>query len=250
VTASDRPGGRILVVDDDALSRRLLRRAAEGEGYEVEEAQDGARALKLLAADPNVDVVLLDVEMPELDGEATLSRIKGDDALHHLPVIMVSGVEDLETVVRCIEAGATDYLPKPFDPAILRARLKTSLAEKRLRDLEREYLEQVGHVISAAVALEADEYDPAALTTVAAREDALGQLARTFERMASEVRAREERLRERVRELTIEIDEARQARKVAEITDTDYFKGLRSQADQLRKIVGEPEGPRDGPDAP
>jgi DNA-binding response OmpR family regulator len=149
---------------------------------------------------------------------------------------MVSGVEDLETVVRCIEAGATDYLPKPFDAAILRARLKTSLAEKRLRDLEREYLEQVGHVIAAAVALEADEYDPTALVAVAAREDALGQLARTFERMASEVRAREARLRERVRERTIEIDDARQARKVAEITDTDYFKDLRNQADHLRRV--------------
>jgi CheY-like chemotaxis protein len=239
--------GRILVVDDDAISRRLLRRAAEGEGYEVEEAPDGARALELLAPEPTVDVVLLDVEMPELDGEATLSRIKADQALRHLPVIMVSGVEDLETVVRCIEAGATDYLPKPFDAAILRARLKTSLAEKRLRDLEREYLEQVGHVISAAVALEANEYDPATLTAVAAREDALGQLARTFEKMASEVRAREERLRERVRELTIEIDEARQARKVAEITDTDYFKGLRNQADELRKIVAEPDAGGEGP---
>lgn len=233
--------GRILIVDDDALSRRLLGRAAESDGYEVGEAPDGARALELLAAGPDVDVVLLDVEMPALDGEATLARIKGDDALRHLPVIMVSGVEDLETVVRCIEAGATDYLPKPFDAAILRARLKTSLAEKRLRDLEREYLEEVGHVISAAVALEADEYDPATLTAVAAREDALGLLARTFEKMASEVRAREDRLRERVRELTIEIDEQRQARKVAEITDTDYFKGLRSQADELRRIVAKPD---------
>ena len=245
MTASDRTAGRILIVDDDSLSRRLLRRAAEDEGYTVEEAEDGARALVILASEPNIDVVLLDVEMPELDGEATLSRIKRDEALRHLPVIMVSGVEDLGTVVRCIEAGATDYLPKPFDAAILRARLKTSLAEKRLRDLEREYLEQVGHVISAAVALEADRFDPATLIGVAAREDALGQLARTFERMASEVLAREERLRERVRELTIEIDEARQARKVAEITDTDYFKDLRSQADELRRIVTEPDSEGD-----
>jgi two-component system cell cycle response regulator len=235
------PTGRVLVVDDDALSRRLLRRAAESEGYTVEEAGTGAEALRLLGAGVKIDVVLLDIEMPELDGEATLAQIKTDDALRHLPVIMVSGVEDLATVVRCIEGGATDYLPKPFDAAILRARLKTSLAEKHLRDLEREYLEQVGHVIAAAVALEADEYDPTTLAAVAAREDALGQLARTFERMASEVRAREERLRERVRELTIEIDEQRQSRKVAEITDTDYFRDLRSHADELRRIVAEPD---------
>ena len=246
MSASD-PAGRVLVVDDDALSRKLLRRAAENEGYWVAEAGTGVEALGLLASDADVDVVLLDVEMPELDGEATLSRIKSDETLRHLPVIMVSGVDDLATVVRCIEVGATDYLPKPFDPAILRARLTTSLAEKHLRDLEREYLEQVDHVISAAVALEVDEYQTENLDGVAAREDALGQLARTFQRMASEVRAREERLRERVRELTIEIDEQRQARKVAEITDTDYFKDLRSQADELRKIVAEPDASDDAP---
>ena len=229
--------GRVLVVDDDAFSRRLLR-VAIAEAYDVEEAADGTAALRILET-THIDVVLLDVEMPELDGEATLARIKADLRLRHVPVIMVSGVDDLDTVVRCIASGATDYLPKPFEPAILRARLRTSLAEKHLRDLEREYLDQVAHVIDAAVAVEADAFDPSALQTVSARDDALGQLARTFARMASEVRAREERLRERVRELTIEIDEQRQARKVAEITDTDYFRDLRSQAKDLRRIVRE-----------
>jgi two-component system cell cycle response regulator len=190
--------------------------------------------------DASFDVVLLDIIMPELDGYETLSRIKTDDRLRHIPVIMISGVDELSSVVRCIEMGATDYLPKPFDAAILRARLNSSLAGKRLRDLELEYLEQVGHVISAAGAVEADAFDPASLVSVAARDDALGQLARTFQRMALEVRAREDRLREEVRELRIEIDEHRQARKVAEITGTEYFKELRDRAKDLRRIVEEP----------
>ena len=101
--------------------------------------------------------------MPELDGYETLSRIKDNESLRHVPVIMISGVDELESIVRCIEMGATDYLPKPFDAAILRARLNASLAEKRLRDLELEYLEQVGRVIAAAGAVEADEFDPASL---------------------------------------------------------------------------------------
>ncbi len=231
---------RILVVDDDSLSRKLLRRAAETQGYEVIDAGTGAEALEALAGDKSFDAVLLDVVMPELDGYQTLERIKADESISHLPVIMISGVDDLESVVRCIEMGATDYLPKPFDPAILRARLKSSLASKRLRDLEIEYLEQVGHVIDAAGAVEANEFEASKLETVARRDDALGQLARTFQRMASEVKAREDRLHEQVRELKIEIDEQRQERKVAEITNTDYFKDLRGRAEELRKMVADP----------
>lgn len=234
--------GCILVVEDDALARAILTRCLVSEGHEVETAETGLEALVALerADAPAFDVVLLDIEMPELDGYDTLSRIKENEVLRHLPVIMISGVDDLASVVRCIEMGATDYLPKPFDAAILRARLNASLVEKRLRDLELEYLEQVSRVIDAAGAVEADEFDPANLESVARRDDALGQLARTFQRMALEVRAREERLRQEVRELRIEIDEQRQARKVAEITDTEYFKDLRGRAEQLRRIVEDP----------
>jgi DNA-binding response OmpR family regulator len=184
-------------------------------------------------------VVLLDVVMPGVDGYETLERIKADDALRHLPVIMISGVDELESVVRCIELGAADYLPKPFDAAILHARLSSSLAGKRLRDLELEYLEQVALVTGAAAALEEDAFEPSSLASVAARGDALGQLARSFQRMASEVRAREERLRAEVRELKIEIDERQQSKKVAEITGSDYFRELRERAGELRQIVGD-----------
>ena len=230
--------GHILVVDDNPVNRKLLRRALEEQGYLVTLAEDGRRALQALgAATPTVDVVLLDILMPELDGYTTLAAIKADEALRHLPVIMITAVEELDSVVRCIELGATDYLPKPFNPAILRARVGASLAGKRLRDLELEYLEQVSRVTSAAAAVEADSFDPASLDQVAAREDALGGLARVFQRMAREVQAREERLRRQVQELRIEIDEARQAKKVAEITESDYFKQLRGQADKLRGII-------------
>ncbi len=227
---------RVLVVDDERLNRMLLRRALEAEGWTVAEAPDGRTALDVLRSEMT-DVVLLDIVMPELDGYATLAAIKANPSLDHLPVIIISGVDELDSVVRCIEMGATDYLTKPFEPAILRARLASSLAAKRLRDLEREYLEQVSRVTGAAEALEAGGFDPGSLADVAARSDALGVLARRFARMAAEVRAREERLRAEVLELRIEIDQARQTKRVSEITDTDFFRDLRSRAATLRQEV-------------
>ena len=236
--------GRILVVDDEAINRRVLARALETQGYVVATAEDGRRALALLRSErpPAFDVVLLDILMPELDGYETLGQIKGDATLRHLPVIMISAVDELDSVIRCIEMGATDYLPKPFNAALLQARLAASLAGKQLRDLELEYLQQVGRVIEAAAAVEAATFVPDSLDGVAARPDALGQLARVFQRMAREVQAREERLRQQVQELRIEIDEARQVRQVAEITESEYFQRLRGQASELRRIM------RGGPD--
>lgn len=228
--------GRILVVDDGDMNRRVLRAALSREGHETEEAPNGREALELLA-NGYFDVILLDLVMPEMDGFETLAAIKSNGAHRHLPVIVISGIDELDAAVRCIEMGATDYLPKPFNASLLRARVNASLAGKRLRDLELEYLEQVQHVIGAAGALEAGTFAPETLDAVAARDDALGLLARTFARMASEVRAREERLRAEVAELRIEIDEARQARHVEEITSSDYFRDLRDRASDLRRII-------------
>ena len=97
---------------------------------------------------------------PSSTGTRRLTRIKSDERLRHLPVIVVSSVEDLDSVVRCIKIGATDYLPKPFNAEVLRARLNASLAEKRLHDLQLEYLEQVGRVVDAAAAVEAETFEP------------------------------------------------------------------------------------------
>jgi CheY-like chemotaxis protein len=235
--------GLVLVVDDSVVNRKLLDRALRAEGHDTLIAADGEEALALLgeSREHAIDVVLLDLVMPGLDGFGVLERIKANAATRHLPVIVISAVDETASVARCIEMGATDYLPKPFEVPILRARVNASLAEKRLRDLEREYLEQVGHVTDAAVALEGGAFSAAELSSVAARSDALGQLARTFQKMAEEVAAREARLRAEVRELRIEIDEARQAQRVAEITGTDYFKDLRTRADDLRRVVREPD---------
>jgi DNA-binding response OmpR family regulator len=244
---SAQAGGRVLVVDDSPLNRMLLGRALEAEGHVPRTASDGREALEILAREPGAyDVVLLDIVMPEVDGYETLASIKANPATRALPVIVVSDLDDAASVVRCIEMGAIDYLPKPFNAGILRARLNASLAAKRLRDLEVEYLEQVGRVTEAAVLLEDGRWDAGTLDGVAQREDALGLLARRFRGMAAEVQAREDRLRREVRELRIEIDEARQARKVAEITETDYFQALRSRARELRGIVASPQGPPDG----
>jgi adenylate cyclase len=131
--------GRVLVVDDDRVNRLLLTRSLEREGHSVRCAENGVEALELLRDDP-CDVVLLDIVMPELDGVSVLERVKSDPALQDVPVIMISGVDDTDSVVRCIEIGADDYLPKPFDPVLLRARISAGLTKKRLRELERDRL--------------------------------------------------------------------------------------------------------------
>jgi adenylate cyclase len=137
-------GGRILVVDDTTFNRRLLVRLLADLGHQTAEASDGREALAMLrdpAASP-IDVVLLDIVMPVMDGYETLAAMKADDRLRDLPVIVISGVDELTSVVRCIQMGAADYLPKTVDPEILRARIEASLAQKRLRDVEREAQEQ------------------------------------------------------------------------------------------------------------
>jgi len=127
--------GTILIVDDDPLNRRLLAKSLENDGHRTTQIDNGFAALAALKED-QPDLVLLDVEMPGLDGIEVLERIKGDDELRHVPVIMISGIEDTASIVRCIEAGAEDFLPKPFDPVILRARIRSGLNRKRLADLE------------------------------------------------------------------------------------------------------------------
>ena len=126
-----------LVVDDSPVNRKLLARLLATLDIESREAADGRAALAILGREgSDVGVVLLDIVMPEMDGYETLAAIKADPRLRHVPVIMISGVDELDSVIRCIELGATDYLPKPFNPQILGARVRASLAGKRLHDLE------------------------------------------------------------------------------------------------------------------
>ncbi len=202
--------GHILVVDDNKINRMLLTRALAEQGHTTATAENGQQALAMLH-EASFDVVLLDILMPELDGYETLAQIKRDSALRHIPVIMISAVDEMDSVIRCIDMGATDYLPKPFNAALLQARLNASLASKRLRDLELEYLEQVGYVAEAAAAVETSAFKAESLDKVAARADALGRLARVFQRMAREVHAREQRLKQQLQQLRLDVEERQKA---------------------------------------
>ena len=133
---------RILVVDDAKVNRMLLARELEHQGHQVSLAEHGKQALEMLA-EAAYDLILLDVEMPVMDGYQTLEVLKGDEDLRHLPVIMVTSIDDTASTVRCIEQGAEDYLPKPFNPVLLRARIGASLGKKRLRDKEQAYLKSL-----------------------------------------------------------------------------------------------------------
>ena len=123
----------MLVVDDNKVNRLLLARTLELQGHHVESAANGRLALERLN-DEDFDLVLLDIEMPELDGFEVLAQLKEDRALRDIPVIVTSSLEGLDNVVRCLELGAEDYLAKPVNPVLLRARLDATLEKKRLRD--------------------------------------------------------------------------------------------------------------------
>ncbi|HEV2800474.1 MAG TPA: adenylate/guanylate cyclase domain-containing protein [Pyrinomonadaceae bacterium] len=135
-------GGRVLVVDDSETNRDILARRLAREGYEVECVADGAEALSSVA-ERKFDLVLLDIMMPGLNGYQVLERLKASAELRDIPVIMISALDELDSIVRCIEMGAEDYLPKPFNPVILRARVEASMEKKRLRDREQAYLAQL-----------------------------------------------------------------------------------------------------------
>lgn len=131
--------GLVLVVDDVEANRDVLSRQLKRQGYAVAIAENGQAALDQLRGS-NVDLVLLDIMMPEMDGYEVLQRLKAEDALRHIPVIMISALSELDSVVRCIGLGAEDYLPKPFEPTLLKARLGACLEKKRARDREQELL--------------------------------------------------------------------------------------------------------------
>ncbi|MCC2671705.1 MAG: two-component hybrid sensor and regulator, partial [Armatimonadetes bacterium] len=134
--------GQVLVVDDNEGNRDLLTRWLTREGYAVTAVEDGLRALAHLRDKP-CDLVLLDVMMPALNGFEVLQRLKADEKLRHLPVVMVSALAEIDSVVRCIALGAEDYLTKPFNPVLLRARVGACMEKKRLRDRELCYIQQI-----------------------------------------------------------------------------------------------------------
>jgi len=135
----DRSGekGDLLVVDDNRVNRLLVARTLEQFGHRVAFAENGRQALEALRSHP-ADLVLLDIEMPEMNGYQTLEALRADAKLRDIPVVMMSSVDEVDSVARCIEMGAEDYLFKPVNTVLLRARVAASLEKKRLRDQQRE----------------------------------------------------------------------------------------------------------------
>jgi class 3 adenylate cyclase len=135
----------ILVVDDSRTLRRILIRELNSLGFQnILEAADGVEAIATVRS-KSIDLMLLDMEMPELDGLGVLTELKSDDTYKSLPIIVISGADQFEKTIKCIEIGAEDYLPKPFDPILLRARIFSSLEKKRLRDLDQKHLAMLNH---------------------------------------------------------------------------------------------------------
>jgi sigma-B regulation protein RsbU (phosphoserine phosphatase) len=133
--------GKILVVDDNETNRDLLSRQIEAQGYQVATATNGQQVLEMIQTG-EYDLILLDIIMPEMNGYQVLKSLR-DSRWRHIPVIMISALDQIDSVVKCIEMGAEDYLSKPFNPVLLRARIGACLEKKRLRDQEAHYLEQL-----------------------------------------------------------------------------------------------------------
>ena len=142
IAATHVSAGTILVVDDNEMNRDLLSRRLRRDGHTVVIAEHGRAALDALAREP-YDLVLLDIMMPELTGYEVLEIMKKDAALQHIPVVMITAATEEDSIVRCLLLGADDHLPKPFNPAILRARVASSLAKKRLHDGEQRYAQSL-----------------------------------------------------------------------------------------------------------
>lgn len=136
---SNHEPGNLLVVDDNKVNRILLARGLEQEGHKIETAENGKQALDMLKHG-SYDLVLLDIEMPEMNGYQVLEACLQDNELRNLPIIMTSSLDEIDAVVKCVELGAEDYLNKPVNPILLRARVNASLEKKRLRDEQRKLI--------------------------------------------------------------------------------------------------------------
>jgi len=168
------------------------------------------------------DLILTDMNMPEMDGMALLTALKAAASTRDVPVIVISTTGDEEFVVKCLEAGAEDHLDKPFRHLVVVARIRAVLDRKRMRDVERDYLGRVTDLTVAAEAVERGRYVQGSLNAQAAQGDALGRLARVFDRMVSGIKSKEERLQRRLGQLSKEITEPHQRVEV-NATVSDYL---------------------------
>jgi class 3 adenylate cyclase/CheY-like chemotaxis protein len=226
----------ILVVDDNEDNRDMLARRLRRQGYEVQTAAGGRAALVALAAAP-VDLVLLDVMMPDLDGYAVLERLKADPALRAIPVLMISALDELDSVVRCIQLGAEDYLGKPFEPVLLQARIGACLEKKRLHDREarqRRELAELNQTLERRVAEQV------------AQLERLGGLKRFFSPQLAELivaGGAADPLKTHRREVTVVFIDLRGFTSFAETAEPEEIMGmLREYHAEMGRLILEHEG--------
>ena len=228
--------GVILVVDDNAGNREMLGRRLEREGHRVQLAESGAEALHLLRS-RRVDLVLLDVMMPQVDGYEVLRQLKSDEALRDIPVLMISALDEVESVARCIELGAEDYLPKPFDPVLLRARIGACLEKKHLRDREAQHLRELADWNQT---LEQRVAEQVALV------ERLGRLKRFFSPQLAELIVAgdaDDPLKTHRRDVTVVFLDLRGFTAFAESAEPEEVMGvLREYHAQMGKLILEHEG--------
>ena len=226
----------ILVVDDDEENRELLTRRLAREGHRVKTAEGGLEALAILQDEP-VDLILLDVMMPDLDGPGVLERLKQDPERRHIPVLMISALDDTASVVRCIELGAEDYLPKPCDAVLLRARIGACLEKKRLRDREAQH------------AVELAEWNRTLEQRVqeqVAQVERLGRLKRFFSPQLAELivaGGADDPLRTHRREITVVFLDLRGFTSFAETAEPEEVMGvLREYHEAMGQLILQHEG--------
>jgi len=227
--------GRILAVYDDALNLDVLAQRLTRQGHLVSTAADGEEALHKVRQQP-FDLVLLDVMMPRLDGYGTLSALKADEELRHVPVIMISALDELSSVVRCIEAGAEDYLPKPFNATLLRARVGACLEKKFAHDQEADLYHKLVVSQQRLDRELSDAHRRVAAMAPDVREDPrVMPLLEAFQRMAGAVSRRETDLRATIQDLEIRINGQVVTTQVKTIVADPTFSSLTERARAMRE---------------
>lgn len=226
-------GGMILAIDDS--NPELLARQLKRYGYTVTTATSAQQGLRLLKAMP-YDLILLDVIMPGMNGLELLEQLKQHETWRNIPVIMISALDEVDGAVKCIELGAEDYLQKPFDPTLLKARIGACLEKKRLRDQEILYLQQVDRLTTAAAEIEAKTFDPSSINDLNQQNDEFGQLVRVFQRMAQEVQTRERSLEQQVNFLQAAIHKDQRLQIADEIATTNHFRQIQKRGKGSRDI--------------
>ncbi|MET7390656.1 PleD family two-component system response regulator [Streptomyces sp. NPDC005529] len=173
---------RILVVDDDRTSRLMLTYRLELAGLKTEMCENGRQALEKLREE-DFDIVLLDVVMPDMDGYSTLEAIKNDPRLRDIPIVMMSALGEMDSVIRCLEMGAQDYMPKPLDSLLLTTRINALLLRAELREQSKDFHGVIDALTAAVDDAAAGNLRPEVIAPLLERED-VGQLARKIIKLA------------------------------------------------------------------